>query len=388
MRRRTLSRASSIRFCYATTRPATTYPILATAVPSSDNGGISPDGKTIVVHLRKDARWADGSALTAADWLFTYRAVLNSHNNVKSRYGWDGVAGASSPDAHTVVLHLKRPSASVLGILAIGTGYPPLPSHALAGLPDLNRAAINDAPISSGPFVLRAWNRGTSLEFGPNPRYFRGTPHLQRLTYAIVPDVNTLLNDVRTHDIDVYPDVDANSVEKLAGIDGIVVKHQLLANWHHLGLNVARPNLRDLRVRQAISFAVDWARIERTVYHGLDRLAVSDIFPQLWAAPALPAYAYDPSRAARLLETAGWHAGGGYRENARRTSAHAHHFSHRRTSGKRRSRSDDPIDACAVRLRHTRAQLSGQPVLRPERATLYRQVRYGMVDRYERPGSR
>ena len=101
--------------------------------------------------------------LTAADWLFTYRAVLNPHNNVKSRYGWDDVADASSPDARTVVLHLKRPSASVLGILAIGTGYPPIPSHALAGLPDLNRAAINDAPISSGPFVLRAWNGGTSL---------------------------------------------------------------------------------------------------------------------------------------------------------------------------------------------------------------------------------
>jgi peptide/nickel transport system substrate-binding protein len=286
-------------------------PDLATVVPSTDNGGISPDGKTIVVRLRKDARWADGTVLTAADWLYTYRAVLNSHNNVKSRYGWDDVADASSPDARTVVLHLKRPSASVLGILAIGTGYPPLPSHALAGLTDINRAAINDAPISSGPYVLRAWNRGTSLEFGPNTRYFRGTPHLQRVIYSIVPDVNTLLNDLRTHDIDVYPDVDANSVEKLGGIDGVAVKHQLLANWHHLGLNVSRPNLRDVRVRQAISFAVDWARIERTVYHGLDRLAVSDIFPQSWAAPALPPYAYDPSRAARLLDAAGWHAGVG-----------------------------------------------------------------------------
>ena len=82
-----------------------------------------------------------------------------------------------------------------------------------------------------------------------------------------------------------------NGCDRLqAGLDASVfVKHQLLANWHHLGLNVARPNLRDLRVRQAISFAVDWARIERTVYHGLDRLAVSDIFPQSWAAPALPA---------------------------------------------------------------------------------------------------
>jgi peptide/nickel transport system substrate-binding protein len=281
-------------------------PDLATAVPSTSNGGISADGKSIVLHLRKGVRWSDGRPLNATDWLFTYRAVLNDRNNVKSRYGWDAIAAATAPDPYTIVLRLKHPSASVLGILAIGTGYPPLPVHALATLRDLNHAAINDAPISSGPYVLRAWNRGSSLEFGPNATYFRATPALRRLTYSIVPDVNSLLNDLRTHDIDVYPDVDPNSVAKLGDIGGIVVKHQLLANWHHLGLNVARPNLRDVRVRRAIALAVDWARIEKTVYHGLDRLAVSDIFPQSWAAPSLPAYAYDPARAARLLDAAGW----------------------------------------------------------------------------------
>jgi peptide/nickel transport system substrate-binding protein len=286
-------------------------PDLATVVPSVRNGGISADGKTIVVHLRSGVTWADGRPLNAADWLFTYRAVLNNRNNVKSRYGWDVVASATAPDSKTIVLRLKRPSASVLGILAIGTGYPPLPAHALTGLPDLNRAPVNDAPISSGPYVLQAWNRGSSLLFAPNAHYFRGEPALRKLTYSIVPDVNSLLNELRTHDIDVYPDVDPDSVAKLGDVSGIVVKHQLLANWHHLGLNVARPNLRDVRVRQAIALAVDWARIEKTVYHGLDRLAVSDIFPQSWAAPSLPPYAYDPTRAAQLLDAAGWRTGAG-----------------------------------------------------------------------------
>jgi peptide/nickel transport system substrate-binding protein len=286
-------------------------PDLATVVPSIGNGGISADGKTIVVHVRKGVRWADGHALNATDWLFTYRAVYNNRNNVKSRFGWDAIASASLADPYTIVLHLKRPSASVLGILAIGTGYPPLPAHALSGLADLNRAAINDAPISSGPYVLKTWNRSSSLEFGPNAAYFRGAPALRQLTYSIVPDVNSLLNQLRTHDIDVYPDVDPDSVAKLGDISGIIVKHQLLANWHHLGLNVSRPNLRDVRVRQAIALAVDWARVEKTVYHDLDRLAVSDIFPHSWAAPSLPPYAYDVGRAARLLDAAGWHPGPG-----------------------------------------------------------------------------
>jgi peptide/nickel transport system substrate-binding protein len=282
-------------------------PDLATDVPSPRNGGISRDGKTIVVHLRKGVVWADGAPLTAADWLFTYRAVLNPRNNVKTRYGWDAIASAAAPDPYTIVIRLKRPDVTAFGILAMGgAGYPPLPAHLLASQRDLNASDFNDRPLSSGPYVLRAWNRGTSLVFAPNPRYFRGAPKLKEIEWKIVPDVNTLFNQLRTHEIDVYPSVDANSVPQLAGIAGIVVKRQLLANWRHLGINTSRPLLRDVRVRRAIAEAIDWKRIDDTVYHGINRLAVSDIFPESWAAPSLAPYAYDPAGARHLLYAAGW----------------------------------------------------------------------------------
>lgn len=282
-------------------------PDLATAVPSVRNGGISRDGKTIVVHLRKGVVWSDGVPLTAADWIFTYRAATNPHNNVKTRYGWDTIASAAAPDPHTIVIHLKRPSVTVLGILAMGgAGYPPMPAHLLAALPNLNSADFNSQPLSSGPYLLKAWNRGTALEFVPNPRYFRGPPKLKEIDWKIIPDVNTLFNQLKTHEIDVYPAVNANAVPQLGSVAGIVVKKQLTANWRHLGINMSRPLLRDMRVRRAISEAVDWKRINDTVYHGLNRLAVSDIFPESWAAPALPAYRYDPHDAGILLTRAGW----------------------------------------------------------------------------------
>ncbi len=282
-------------------------PDLATAVPTLRNGGISADGKTIVVHLRKGVVWADGAPLTAADWIFTYRAVLNPRNNVKTRYGWDAIASATAPDPHTIVIRLKRPDVTAFGILAMGgAGYPPLPAHLLASQNDLNRSDFNDRPLSSGPYLLRAWNRGSALIFAPNPRYFRGAPKLKEIDWKIVPDVNTLFNQLRTHEIDVYPSVNANSVSQLGGIPGIVVKRQLIANWRHLGINTSRPLLHDVRVRRAIAEAVDWKRIDDTVYHGINRLAVSDIFPESWAAPSLPPYPYDPVDARRLLATAGW----------------------------------------------------------------------------------
>jgi peptide/nickel transport system substrate-binding protein len=282
-------------------------PDLATAVPSPRNGGIAPDGKTIVVHLRKGVRWADGAPLTAADWLFTYRAVANPRNNVKTRYGWDDIASAAAPDPYTLVIRLKRPSVAALGILAMGgAGYPPLPAHVLANLPNLNAADFNSRPLSSGPYLLRAWNRGSSLQFVPNPRYFRGPPKLKEIDWKIVPDVNTLFAQLQTHEIDVYPNVNSNAIARLPSIAGIVVAHQLTANWRHLGINLRRPFLRDVRVRRAIAEGVNWKRIEDTVYHGIDQPAVSDIFPQSWAAPTLPFYRYDPGDARRLLASAGW----------------------------------------------------------------------------------
>jgi peptide/nickel transport system substrate-binding protein len=285
-------------------------PDLATQVPSLRNGGISPDGRRIVVHLRRDAVWADGAPLTAQDWLFTYHAVNNPANNIKTRYGWDAIASASAPDAYTIVIRLKRPSVAVLGILAMGgAAYPPLPAHLLAKLPDINAATFNERPLSSGPYVLKAWNHGSSLVFEPNARYFRGPPKLKEVIWKIVPDVNTLFNQLATHEIDVYPNVNPNAITRLGSIGGISVDRRLIADWRHLGINMSRPQLGDVRVRRAIAESVDWKRINQTIFHGIDELAVSDIFPESWAAPSLPPYRYDPVHAKRLLAQAGWRTG-------------------------------------------------------------------------------
>jgi peptide/nickel transport system substrate-binding protein len=287
------------------------FPDLATAVPTPQNGGISKDGKTIVVHLRKGLVWSDGAPLTAADWIFTYRSVMNDANNVKSRYGWDQIASAEAPDPLTIVIHLKRPTVQVLGILTMGgAAYPPLPAHLLAKYPNLNTSEFNSKPISSGPYLLKEWNHGSSLVFIPNPRYFRGPPKLRQVVWKFVPDVNTLFNELAAHEVDVYPGVNNNSISRLASVTGITVDKRLVANWRHLGINVKHPQLADVRVRRAISEAVDWKRINDTVYHGINELAVSDVFPLLWAAPTLPPYRYDPDDARKLLADAGWKMGG------------------------------------------------------------------------------
>jgi peptide/nickel transport system substrate-binding protein len=281
-------------------------PELATAVPTYENGGISKDSKTIVLHLRHGVVWSDGAPLTARDLRFTWRAVLNPHNSVKLTSGWDDISAIDVPRDDTAIVHLKKPDADVLGSFGGGGGsaYPPLPEHLLGKLPSLNTAAFNAHPISSGPWLLAAWNHGTSLEFVPNPRYWRGLPKLHAISWKIVPNPDTLVAQLATHEIDVDPSVGEQQLARLTSIAGIRIDKRLSASYRRLAIDCARPGLRDARVREAIAEAIDWDRINATVYHGYNARARSDIPPDSWAAPTVPIFIYDRAHAALLMRAA------------------------------------------------------------------------------------
>jgi len=285
-------------------------PAAVTRVPTTANGGISRDGKTIVLRFRAGMRWSDGAPYDARDLAFTWRAVMNPRNNTRATTGWDDITAIDVPDPLTARVHLRAINAGILGTFALGgAGYPPLPAHLLAGLRDLNHARFNAAPISSGPFVLTAWKHGQSLELAPNPHYWRGAPGLRRLSYLFVPNAETLLTEARTHEIDVDESVGETQIPALATIPGVRTTKVLTANWRRLAFNTARPALHDPRVRLAIAEAVDWNRLRHTIFHDYDTPAVSDVAPTSWAAPSIPPYPYDVAHARVLLDAAGWRAG-------------------------------------------------------------------------------
>jgi peptide/nickel transport system substrate-binding protein len=286
-------------------------PELATEVPTYANGGISKDSKTIVLHFRKGLKWSDGAPLTARDLRFTWRATLDKRNPTKLTSGWSDIVAVDVPNDLTAVMHLKEPNADVLGSFGGGGGsaYPPLPEHLLGNVADLSRDPFNAHPISSGPFLLTAWNHGSSLEFAANPLYWRGRPKLDRITFSIVPNPTTLFDELRTHEIDVIPNVQENSVAQLPSIEGITVAKHLISSWRRLAINCSKPALADRNVRLAIAEGIDWDQINATVYHGFNVRSTSDIPPDSWAAPREPFYPHDPSGARKLLDAAGWKPG-------------------------------------------------------------------------------
>ena len=286
-------------------------PAAATVLPTLQNGGIGKDERTITLHIRKGMKWSDGAPYDGRDLVFTWHAVMNPRNNTRLTTGWDDIASMDLPDPHTVIVHLKKPYGGILGIFACGGGgYPPLPAHLLQNLPDINHAPFNSKPISSGPFVLTAWNHGSSLEFDPNPYYWRGKPGLAHVTYKVVPNADTLFNLLQTHDVDVFDSVNENQIDRLKELPGFTVTKRLIANVRRLQFNTSKPQLSDARVRLAIGEAIDWDLINNTIYHGYNKRAATDIFPLSWAAPAgIAPIKHDVADARRLLDAAGWKAG-------------------------------------------------------------------------------
>jgi peptide/nickel transport system substrate-binding protein len=283
-------------------------PILASRVPTTSNGDISPDGLRITYHLRHGVRWQDGAPFTSADVLFTFAAVMNPKNDVISRFGYDDVASADAPDAYTVRFRLHHRFAPIVTTL-FGDETSPLgmlPKHLLERYASLTDIPFDALPIGTGPFRVVAWKRGDRLELVANPQYFLGAPKLSRVTVFFSRNEQTLVTMAQAHEIEWAAELSPTLVPELRAIHGYRVVLVPQNRWFGLTFNLARPAMRDLRVRRAIEFAIDKARLAAELTEGTAQPASQDLPEFLWASPHLPPTRYDPAAALALLAAAGY----------------------------------------------------------------------------------
>jgi peptide/nickel transport system substrate-binding protein len=279
-------------------------PELAAVVPTLANGGISADGRTIVMHLRRGVRWHDGAPFTSADVAFTIHAILDPANNVGDSALYRNVARVDTPGPYTVVFHLKAPQSSVLA--AVGATYPMLPAHLLAKSSDLAKDPFNAHPVGTGPYRFARWLRGQRIEVTPNATYFRGAPKNGGVTVVELTDSNTLAIAIREHEID-FAQVESSTYNTLRGVPGVVRTTEPVSDFNAVAFNEKRPVLADVRVRRALTLAIDRARIAKTVSFGTGTPAYADLplFMYDGHPPAGWQHA-DPAAAGALLAAAGW----------------------------------------------------------------------------------
>lgn len=287
-------------------------PELLTVIPSQANGGISADGKTITWHLRKDAKWSDGVPFTADDVVFSTAAVKNPKNKEIGRDGWDLITKVDEPDKYTVVYHMTKPYAAFLPTFFGSAGANPciLPKHILGNLPDINTAPYNAMPVGIGPFKVAQWKRGDAVELVANPLYFRGKPKLERITYKLTASRDTLATQMQTGDVDLWAQVPSAYIKQMQSIATLNTPVQPSYYYAHLDFNVQRPIVSDVRVRQAVRYALDRKGMKDKVGHGFGILQEGVVSPaNPMADTTIPFVDQDLAKAKQLLEEAGWKAG-------------------------------------------------------------------------------
>jgi peptide/nickel transport system substrate-binding protein len=291
-------------------------PRLAAEVPTVENGGVSADGKVYTFRLRRGVKWQDGAPFTSADVEFTWKLITDAKLPVPSRVVWADVTQVETPDAHTVRFHFAKPSLAFLGTVASDRGYV-VPKHLLDGK-DVVGSELNRKPVGTGPFVVKEWVAGSHVLLARSPDYREtGKPQLDEILVRIVPGTagQRALLQRQEADLQLHvPTADAAFVRGLA--DYRLVAAPSYA-WWHFWLNNEDPVLKDRAVRQALAHGLDRAGIAATVMAGMVQPLHAALPPAHWAHnPGVRAYAYDPARAAALLDEAGWKPGpGGIRQN-------------------------------------------------------------------------
>ncbi|HVA28908.1 MAG TPA: peptide ABC transporter substrate-binding protein, partial [Candidatus Baltobacteraceae bacterium] len=285
---------------------------LATEVPTLANGGISRDGLTYTYHLRHGVRWQDGLPFTSADVAASWRAVVDPTHLTLFRNGYDRVASVATPDAYTFVAHLRErypPFVTQFFAPLQEGGKPILAAHVLNALRDFNHGRLSRTAIGTGPFKLVAWKHGEGLTFVRNDDYFKGRPRLERIEYRVIPDPQTMMTELRLHQIDLIetPVGALYNVLKTFGDETLRLGPYNAQSL--VAVNDARPGLRDVAVRRALSLAIDRNALIATATHGSGEPARDVVAATAVGYVARAAVPYDPRAAIALLDRNGWKLG-------------------------------------------------------------------------------
>lgn len=260
-----------------------------------------PDPETLVLELQAGVTFHDGTLFDAAAVAYNLdRARTLDTSTVKADLAMIESVEATGP--LQVTIHMNRPDASLLLILADRPGMMVSPTAAEAAGADFGRQ-----PVGTGPFRLVEWLTGDRLVVKKNADYWQdGKPYLDKITLRFINDQQTVVNALRTHEVDLAMKVAASEVETLDVADLSVEVHPSLSTTVCY-FNFSRPPFDNPQVRRAVALAVDRETLNEVQAFGLAQPASAVFPPDYWAAdPELAnALSFDLDEARELMGAAG-----------------------------------------------------------------------------------
>jgi peptide/nickel transport system substrate-binding protein len=265
-----------------------------------------PNPLKYVFHLRSGVKFHDGRSLTSRDVKWTFESLLQGKIRSTKTANYKFVDRLEVPDDWTVIFHLKEPDAPLLWNLSDG---------AIGIVPYGSGDEMTLHPIGSGPFKFVSTETDREVVLERNDNYWGGPPKLARVRFAVVPDETTEALELRKGSGDIaINSLTPDTVVTLERNPNIKVEHSGGTRLAYLGFNLRDPILKDVRVRQAIAYALDRRPMIEYLWRGLAQPARSVLPAQSWAYNGdVPAYEHDPEQAKQILDAAGYPAVNGVR---------------------------------------------------------------------------
>jgi peptide/nickel transport system substrate-binding protein len=270
--------------------------------------------QTVTYRIRRDATWSDGMPISAADFTYLWRHSNGADKgvDVAGTTGYRDIRSVTgSKDGKTVTVVFAHPFAEWRSLF-----FDLLPSHYVKRQPGGWNTGLDRNPQqipSGGPFRIAGHAKGQSLTLERNPRYWGPRAHLDRIVFRFLADAGAQADALRNGEVDViYPRPQLDVVQTVQRLPGVGSQLRFGLSFEHLTFNLNHPILKDLRVRQAISMAIDRQQLlERTV--GQLSSSAQLLGNRIWLT-GQPAYQDhsgghgrgDVAAAERLLEQAGW----------------------------------------------------------------------------------
>ena len=270
-------------------------------VPSlAESWESSEDGLEWTFHLRDGVMFSNGTEMTAQDVVRVYDRMLDPETGSGNAYLLAGVTDVSAPDDSTVVLTLEAPNVALLGHLAVNKSVGIFAEESVEADGTIN------IPIGTGPFKITDYRPGNLVMLERNEHYWQeGLPYLDAIEVQIITDGSVRRTALVSGDVDWAISIPPQSVDALSESEEVVVDETTAGAYWYLGVNTEREPLNDVRVRQALSYALQRDNIVQAATFGIAE-PTQDPIPSssAWAMGYAP-YEYDPERAHQLLEEAG-----------------------------------------------------------------------------------
>lgn|GEM_PF-6366034 len=292
-------------------------PRLAQQVPSLENGGAKMDGNrlTVTYKLRSGAKWQDGAPVTSKDVAYAFELQNNPDFPTIDRSLLAKVEEVRTPDDATAVFVFKAgqvdPNFAWVGNVA--------PKHLYSTVPvkDLPKSQFAEKPVHAGPYKLKEFTPNVQAVYEAFPGYWGGAPRTKTIVLKGVADSNAMFAQMRTGQLDVtaygFTGMDIlPDIEGAAKSGGLQVSVTPSTSTLIVALNLDKPQFKDVRVRQALLYALNRPGMMKAILH--DRVKPLNS----WLTPSIPyfadspaSYPYNIEKAKSLLAEAGWRPGAG-----------------------------------------------------------------------------